>query len=100
MPRATGRYSGCYVRVTVSGDFSDHTLASDSHLHTCDTGTRGRVIVRYLRRYATTRYERKHDQKTQSPKSSVSQQRNLWCLTHVNQEPPDDEVEFAANVRT
>jgi hypothetical protein len=34
--RATGRYAGCYVRTTVSGDNSDHTLASDAHLHTCD----------------------------------------------------------------
>jgi len=41
MPRAAGRYPGCYVRTTVSGDFSDHTLASDAHLHTCGAGTRG-----------------------------------------------------------
>jgi hypothetical protein len=34
MPRATGRYSGCYARATVSGDCSDHTLASDARLHT------------------------------------------------------------------
>jgi hypothetical protein len=41
MPRAAGRYFGCYVRATVSGDFSDRTLASDAHLHTCDADTRG-----------------------------------------------------------
>jgi hypothetical protein len=41
MPRAAGRYSGCYVRTTVSGDSSDHTLASDAHLHTCGADTRG-----------------------------------------------------------
>jgi hypothetical protein len=33
-PRAAGRYSGCYVRAAVSGDASDHTLASDAYLHT------------------------------------------------------------------
>jgi hypothetical protein len=41
MPRVAGRYSGCYVRATVSGDFSDHTLASDAHLYTCGAGIRG-----------------------------------------------------------
>ena len=39
-----GRYSGCYVRTTVSGDSSDHALASDAHLHTCFAGTRGVII--------------------------------------------------------
>lgn len=28
------------------GRFSDHTLASDAHLHTCGAGTRGLIIVR------------------------------------------------------
>jgi len=41
VPRAAGRYTGCYVRATVSGDFSDHTLASDADLHTWNAGTRG-----------------------------------------------------------
>jgi hypothetical protein len=49
MPRVAGRYPGCYVRATVSGDFSDPTLASDAHLHTCGAGTRGLIIVRYSR---------------------------------------------------
>jgi hypothetical protein len=53
MPRAAGRYSGCYVRATVSGDFSDHTLASDAHLHTCGAGTRGLFIVPYSRQHGT-----------------------------------------------
>lgn len=44
-PRVAGRYSGCYVRTTVSGDSSDHTLASDAHLHTCFAGTRGVIIL-------------------------------------------------------
>ena len=44
-PRVAGRYSGCYVRTTVSGDSSDHTLASDAHLHTCFAGTRGSIIL-------------------------------------------------------
>jgi hypothetical protein len=43
-PRVAGRYSGCYVRTTVSGDSSDHTLASDAHLHTL-AGTRGVTIL-------------------------------------------------------
>jgi len=53
MPRAAGRYSGCYVRATVSGDFSDRTLASDAHLHTCGAGTRGLFIVLYSRQHGT-----------------------------------------------
>ena len=53
MPRAAGRYSGCYVRATVSGDFSDRTLASDAHLHTCGAGTRGLFIVPYSRQHGT-----------------------------------------------
>jgi len=48
-PRAAGRYTGCYVRATVSGDFSDHTLASDAHLHTCKAGARGLSILRRFR---------------------------------------------------
>ena len=44
-PRVAGRYSGCYVRTTVSGDSSDHALASDAHLHTCFAGTRGEIIL-------------------------------------------------------
>ena len=44
-PRVAGRYSGCYVRTTVSGDSSDHALASDAHLHTCFAGTRGVIIL-------------------------------------------------------
>ncbi len=44
-PRVTGRYSGCYVRTTVSGDSSDNALASDAHLHTCFAGTRGVIIL-------------------------------------------------------
>lgn len=44
-PRVAGRYAGCYVRATVSGDSSDHALASDAHLHTRDAGTRGLIIV-------------------------------------------------------
>ena len=44
-PRMAGRYSGCYVRTTVSGDSSDHALASDAHLHTCVAGTRGVIIL-------------------------------------------------------
>jgi hypothetical protein len=28
------------------GRSSDHTLASDAHLHTCGAGTRGLIIVR------------------------------------------------------
>jgi len=51
MPRAAGRYSDYYVRATVSGDFSDPTLASDAHLHTYYAGTRGLFIVRYLRQH-------------------------------------------------
>ena len=48
-----GRYSGCYVRTTVSGDTSDHTLASDTYLHTCRAGPRGLIIIRF----ALGRYE-------------------------------------------
>lgn len=44
-PRVAGRYAGCYVRTTVSGDSSDHALASDAHLHTCVAGTRGVIIL-------------------------------------------------------
>jgi len=44
-PRVAGRYAGCYVRTTVSGDSSDHALASDAHLHTCFAGTRGVIIL-------------------------------------------------------
>lgn len=44
-PRVAGRYSGCYVHTTVSGDSSDHALASDAHLHTCLAGTRGVIIL-------------------------------------------------------
>ena len=46
-----GHYSGCYVRTTVSGDSSDHTLASDSHLHTCLAGTRGVIILLHSRQH-------------------------------------------------
>jgi len=50
-PRVAGRYSGCYVRTTVSGDSSDHTLASDVHLHTCFAGTRGAIILLHSYRH-------------------------------------------------
>jgi hypothetical protein len=33
------------------GRFSDHTLASDAHLHTCGAGTRGLIIVPYTPRH-------------------------------------------------
>ena len=44
-PRVAGRYFGCYVGTTVSGDSSDHALASDADLRTCLTGTRGVIIL-------------------------------------------------------
>lgn len=50
-----GRYSGCYVRTTVSGDSSDHTLASEAYLHTCKAGARGLFIVPFSRRDGTSR---------------------------------------------
>ncbi len=48
-----GRYSGCYVCTTVSGDSSDHTLASDAHLHTWFAGTRGVIILLHSRQDGT-----------------------------------------------
>jgi hypothetical protein len=31
--QVTGRYAGCYIQATGSGEFSDHTLASGKDLH-------------------------------------------------------------------
>lgn len=44
LARVTGRYPGCYVRITGPGESSGRTLASDADLHTCSAGTRGFIL--------------------------------------------------------
>lgn len=54
------------------GRFSDPTLASDAHLHTCAAGTRGLIIVPYSRQH-----------RMDADRIAVDRSASADCTTHL-----------------